>query len=616
MHRASCYHVVMYIDRVPNRNSPPAILLRESYREGHRVRKRTLANLSALPEHAIHAVERSLKGERLVSTEDAFEIVRSLPHGHVAAVVGTMNRLGLPELLSTKRHRNRQLVLAMIAARILDPSSKLATAQRLGSGTLSSSLGQVLEVQGADADDLYGALDWLCRGQTRIEKKLADRHLREGDRVLWDATKLPFESLTCELAAFGRPDARRKSQRQVLFGLMATAEGIPVAVEVFAGNTGDPNTVGPALDRVQKRFGLNKVIMVGDRGMITDAQIKQELRPRGVGWITSLRAPTIRKLSKGGGPLQLSLFDEQDLAEVTHPDFPDERFVACRNPLLAEDRRRTRQALLAATEKKLAQVRARTQRVRSPLRGAKEIGVEVGKVLGASKVAKHFRYEITEDAFTFERDPASIEAEAALDGIYVIRTSVPAEVLEAEKVVQAYKDLSAVEQSFRVMKTSALQVGPIRHRLEAAGAGARLPLHAGPLRTLAHGEGAGPHAPDRPRPRGRSSPTHLRRGSGRALRSRGAEGPKPKDGGWTARPELRDASGGPPHSHQESDPHRGHRGYLSPIQPPDPPPRKRLRLARRRLSDVASTPYLTNQRNVAQPRHKSLDRLRGNFRLS
>lgn len=467
MHRASCYHVVMYIDRVPNRNSPPAILLRESYREGHRVRKRTLANLSALPEHAIHAVERSLKGERLVSTEDAFEIVRSLPHGHVAAVVGTMNRLGLPELLSTKRHRNRQLVLAMIAARILDPSSKLATAQRLGSGTLSSSLGQVLEVQGADADDLYGALDWLCRGQARIEKKLADRHLREGDRVLWDATKLPFESRTCELAAFGRPDARRKSQRQVLFGLMATAEGIPVAVEVFAGNTGDPNTVGPALDRIQKRFGLNKVIMVGDRGMITDAQIKQELRPRGVDWITSLRAPTIRKLSKEGGPLQLSLFDEQDLAEVTHPDFPDERFVACRNPLLAEDRRRTRQALLAATEKKLAQVRARTQRVRSPLRGAKEIGVEVGKVLGASKVAKHFRYEITEDAFTFERDPASIEAEAALDGIYVIRTSVPAEVLEAEKVVQAYKDLSAVEQSFRVMKTSALQVGPIRHRLEA-----------------------------------------------------------------------------------------------------------------------------------------------------
>jgi hypothetical protein len=456
----------MYIDRVPNRSSPPAILLRESYREGHQVKKRTLANLSALPEHAIHAVERSLKGETLVSADDAFEIVRSRPHGHVAAVVGTMNRLGLPELLSTKRHRERQLVLAMIAARILDPSSKLATAQRLGSDTLSSSLGQVLGVEGADADDLYDALDWLYRGQARIEKKLAARHLSEGDRVLWDVTKLPFESHTCELAAFGRPDARRKSQRQVLFGLMGTAEGIPVAVEVFSGNTGDPNTVGPALDRVQERFGLERVVMVGDRGMITDARIEKELRPRGVDWITALRAPTIRKLMKGDGPLQLSLFDERDLAEITHPDFPGERLVACRNPLLAEDRARTRQELLAATEKKLAQVQAKTQRGRGPLRGEKEIGVEVGKVLGTSKVAKHFRYEITHNSFTFERDEASIEAEAALDGIYVIRTSVPAEALEAEEVVRAYKDLSGLEQAFRIMKKFALEVGPIRHRLE------------------------------------------------------------------------------------------------------------------------------------------------------
>jgi len=456
----------MYIDRVPNRSSPPAILLRESYREGHQVKKRTLANLSALPDHAIHAVERSLKGETLVSAEDAFEIVRSRPHGHVAAVVGTMTRLGLPELLSTKKHKKRQLVLAMIAARILDPSSKLATAQRLGSDTLSSSLGQVLGVVGADADDLYDALDWLYRGQARIEKKLAARHLSEGDRVLWDVTKLPFESHTCELAAFGRPDARRKSQRQVLFGLMGTAEGIPVAVEVFSGNTGDPNTVGPALDRVQKRFGLERVVMVGDRGMITDARIEKELRPRGVDWITALRAPTIRKLMKGDGPLQLSLFDEQDLAEITHPDFPGERLVACRNPLLAEDRARTRQELLAATEKKLAQVQAKTQRGRRPLRGEKEIGVEVGKVLGTSKVAKHFRYEITHDAFTFERDEAAIEAEAALDGIYVIRTNVPAEALEAEEVVRAYKDLSGLEQAFRIMKTFALEVGPIRHRLE------------------------------------------------------------------------------------------------------------------------------------------------------
>jgi hypothetical protein len=456
----------MYIDIVPNRSSPPAVLLRESWREGQRTRKRTVANLSSLPMAQVELIRRVLRGEELVPADDGFEILRARPHGHVAAVIGTMHKLGIPELLSTRKHPKRQLALAMIAARILDPCSKLATAQRLGSDTLSSSLGEVLRVGGAEADDLYEALDWLRQGQGRIEKKLAERHLAEGDRVLWDVTPVPFESRRCELAAFGRPKRGGRSQRQVLFGLLAMPAGVPVAVEVFRGNTADPDTVGPALDRLQARFGLKKVTMVGDRGMITDARITEELRPRGVDWITALRAPTIRKLMKAGGPLQLSLFDEQDLAEIYSPDFPGERLVACRNPLLAEDRARKREELLVATEQKLARVQTRTQSRRRPLKGEDAIGVEVGKVLGASKVAKHFRYEIGAGSFTYERDQASIEAEAALDGIYVIRTSVPKTELGAEAVVEAYKDLSEVEQGFRVLKDFALEVGPIRHRLE------------------------------------------------------------------------------------------------------------------------------------------------------
>lgn len=456
----------MYIDIVPNRNSPPAILLRRAWREKGKIKRETVANLSRLPRDQVELLRRVLRGEELVPADEAFEIVRTLPHGAVAAVVGTMNKLGLPELLSTRKHPNRQLVLAMIAARILDPCSKLATAQKLGSDTLSNSLGEVLGVGGAEADDLYDALDWLYRGQERIEKKLADRHLAEGARVLWDATPVPFESRTSELAAWGRPKKGGRSQRQVLSGLLATPKGVPVAVEVFPGNTGDPATVGPALDRVLVRFGLKGVILVGDRGMITNARIDDELRPRGVDWITALRAPTIRALMKEGGPLQLSLFDEQDLAEITSPDFPGERLVACRNPLLAADRARTRQELLAVTEHKLEKLRLRTLQARRPLRGETTIGVEVGKVLGASKMAKHFRYAITEDTFTFERDHASIAAEAALDGIYVIRTNVSGETLGAREVVEAYKQLAEVEKAFRILKGFALEVGPIRHRRE------------------------------------------------------------------------------------------------------------------------------------------------------
>jgi hypothetical protein len=454
----------MYIDIVPNRGSPPAILLRRAWRENGRIERETVGNLSALPMDQVRQFRRILKGETLVSADDAFEIIRSRPHGDVAAVVGTMRALGIPELLSTRKHPKRQLVLAMIAARILEPCSKLATAQRLSDETLSNSLGEALGVGQADADDLYEALDWLYRGQARIEKKLAARHLEEGQRVLWDATCVPFESHTCALAAFGRPK-KGKSQLQVLFGLLATPAGLPVAVEVFPGNTSDPDTVAPALDRVQERFGLKRITMVGDRGMITDRRIEEELRPRGVDWITSLRAPTIRKLWRDG-PLQLSLFDDQDLAEIRSPDFPGERLVACRNPLLAADRARKRLELLEATEPKLRAIAEATQRKSRPLRDKDKIGVRVGRVLEKSKVAKHFRYEIAEDSFTFERDETSVAKEAALDGIYVIRTSVAADELGAEAVVRAYKELSKAEQAFRVLKDFALEVEPIRHRRE------------------------------------------------------------------------------------------------------------------------------------------------------
>jgi hypothetical protein len=454
----------MYIDTVPNRNSPPAVLLRESYREGDKVKKRTLANLSALPPEAIEAVRATLRGEALLPAEEAFAVLRSAPHGHVAAVVGTMRKLGLPALLSSRSHKHRDRVLAMVAARIVEPCSKLATARGLSGEERSSSLGEVLGVQDADADDLYEALDWLGRSQRRIEQKLAERHLEEGQLVLWDVTPVPFESRTCALAVHGRPK-RGASERQVLFGLLTTSEGVPVSVEVFAGNTGDPATVSTALDRVQEDFGLAHVVVVGDRGMLTAARIKEDLEPRGLDWITSLRAPTIRKLWKEG-PLQLSLFDEQDLAEITSPDFPGERLVACKNPLLARERSRKRTELVAATENKLEAVARATRRDKSPLRGQDKIGVRVGRILGRSKVSKHFRYEITDDGFRFERDEVSIAAEAALDGIYVLRTSVDAERMESEDVVRAYKRLSRVERAFRISKDFALEVEPIRHRRE------------------------------------------------------------------------------------------------------------------------------------------------------
>lgn len=457
--------VPMYIATIPNRGSPPAVLLRESYREDGKVKKRTLANLSALSEEHVEVLRRALKGETLVPAEGTIEIERSRPHGHVAAVLGTARRLGLAELLSSRRHRKRDLVLAMILARVLEPASKLATARQLGADTLSSTLGEILGVADADADELYEAMDWLVKGQARIEKKLARRHLKKGDRVLWDVSSSYFEGRHCPLARLGYSRDHRGDRPQVVFGLLTTGEGCPVAVEAFPGNTADPGTVKTAVERVRDRFQLDEMVMVGDRGMVTQARIDEDLRPRGIRWVTSLPAPQVRKLWQEG-PLQLSLFDQQDLAEITSPAFPGERLIACRNPFLAEERARKREALLQATERELEKVRAATLRERRPLRGRDEIGLRVGKVLGRFKVGKHFRLEIGEDRFGFERDQERIEEEAALDGIYVVRTSVAAEALSAEEVVRTYKRLSVVERAFRAHKTSGLMVRPIHHRRE------------------------------------------------------------------------------------------------------------------------------------------------------
>lgn len=458
------YNRSMYVDVVPNRNSPPAVLLRESVREGRTIRKRTLANLSSWPAAQLDALRRVLKGETLTVPGEAFQIVRSLPHGHVAAVVGTARQLGLPELLARAPERKRNLVLAMIAARVLDPCSKLATARGLDTETCSSSLAQSLELNSADEDDLYAAMDWLEPRQQRIENALAKRHLGEGSLVLYDLTSTYFEGRHCPLARFGHSRDERSGNLQIVFGLLTNAEGCPVAVEVFEGNTADPKTVAAQVTKLRERFALKQLVLVGDRGMLTQARIREDLKTAaGLEWITALRSAEIRKLASAGS-LQLSLFDQQDLAEVTHPDYPGERLIACRNPLLAAERARKRQELLAATEKELDKIVAATIRKRQPLRG-KAIPLKVGQVLGRHKMAKHFSLTLEENHFSYQRQQASIDREAALDGIYVLRTNVSPASLSSTQAVHQYKNLAAVERAFRSLKSVDLKVRPIHHRL-------------------------------------------------------------------------------------------------------------------------------------------------------
>ncbi len=457
----------MYVETVPNRNSRPAILLREGWREGKRVRKRTLANLSDWPEKKIDALRAVLKGAPAgPNPEDAFEISRSRPHGHVAAVLGSVYRLGLHSLLARGRSDERDIIVALIVARIVDPRSKLATVRGLREDTLSSSLGELLDLEEIDEDHVYAAMDWLMERQDKIEKAIAKRHLEDGTLVLYDLSSTWYEGHTCPLAAHGYSRDGKKGKLQINFGLMCDRDGRPVAVEVFEGNTADPATIAMQVEKLRKRFKLNRVVLVGDRGMITSARIREDLQSvDALDWISALRSEQIRKLVHLGS-LQLSLFDERDLAEFIDPTFPGERLVACRNPLLAEERWRKRLELLAATEKRLKKIVAATTRKRRPLTGQVEIARRVERDANKYKMAKHFEFEITGKSFSYRRLEKKIADEARLDGIYVIRTSVPEDVLSSHETVEAYKSLSTVERAFRTIKTIDLKVRPIHHRLE------------------------------------------------------------------------------------------------------------------------------------------------------
>jgi hypothetical protein len=456
----------MYIDIVPNRNSPPAVLLRESYREGGKVKKRTIANLSKLPKDVIDQLRILLRGGHAIeSFEESIEVLRSLPHGHVAAVLGTLFKTGLDHIISSEKSRVLSLILAMIIARIIEPESKLATTRGLDPRTASSSLGEVLGLGPVSENELYFAMDWLLGEQERIENTLAARHLQGGALVLYDITSTYFEGKTCPLAHLGYSRDGKPDKLQIVVGLLCAPDGCPVAVEVFEGNTADSATVEAQVRKVRERFGIERVVLVGDRGMITEARLNKGLRDtEGLDWITALRAPQISKLVAGGG-IQLGVFDKRDMAEITHPDYPDERLIVCRNPALAFERAKTREELLQRTERELDKVRLATSRDKRRLKGKEKIGLRVGKVIGKFKMAKHFVITIEEEGFAYERDLASITEEAALDGIYVLRTSVPKEVLSTNETVGAYKSLSQVERAFRSLKTIDLKIRPIHHRL-------------------------------------------------------------------------------------------------------------------------------------------------------
>jgi len=451
--------VGMYIATIPNRDSPPASLLREGYREGGKVKTRTLANLSMLPAEALAVLRQALKGDRLVTAGEAFEAIASAHHGHIQAVWLAMRQLGFVTLIASRPSRQRDLVVAMVAARILEPDSKLATTRWWHTTTLPTMLG----VTDADENDLYDAMDWLLKRQDRIEKKLAARHLDHDGLALYDLSSSYFEGVTCPLAALGYNRDGKKGKLQVNYGLLTNPRGIPVSISVFEGNTGDPKTLLPQVDKIQDDFGVERFVLVGDRGMITQKQVDVLRDIDGVDWIAALRPEAIKKLVNSGA-IQMDLFDERNLFELTHPDFPGERLVACRNPELAKRRTEKRNALLEATAKELEKVRQMVLRGR--LHGQDNIGVRVGKVVNKYKVAKHFKLDIHDNRFDFETDEEKVAAEAALDGIYIVRTSLPEQRMNTDDTVRSYKLLSQVERAFRSLKTIDLKVRPIRHRLE------------------------------------------------------------------------------------------------------------------------------------------------------
>jgi hypothetical protein len=434
-------------------------LLRRTFRVGSEVRHETLGNISHLPSQLIELIRRSLAGETFVAASEAFRIERSLPHGHVQAVLGSFRKLGLDSLIAAKPSRERDLVLAMIAERLLDPCSKLATTRLWHTTTLAEELG----VADCNEDDLYRAMNWLLARQARIEAKLAQRHLRNGTIVLYDVSSSYYEGHRCPLARFGHDRDRKKRRPIIVYGLLTDSQGRPVAIEVYPGNTGDPTTVPDQVEKLRQRFGLSRVVLVGDRGMLTETQIGKLREHPGLGWISALRGPAIRELVEAGC-LQLSLFDQSNLAEIRSPEYPGERLVACFNPVLAEERRRKREELLAATEKELARIgREVTRRKRKPLPEA-AIALKVGKVLNRFKVAKHFELTIADGVLRWQRRPDSIPREAALDGVYVVRTSEDSSRCSGEDAVRRYKSLAQVERAFRCLKGIDLRIRPIHHR--------------------------------------------------------------------------------------------------------------------------------------------------------
>lgn len=448
----------MYIDIVPNRKSPPAILLRESIRQGKKIVKRTVANLSSLSIEQAQAIRRILKGEQLVQPEAHFNILSSRAHGHAEAVLLTIRRLGLDKLIASRRCQERDLIIAMIASRILGPESKLS----LSRSWENTTLGDSLDVEGADEDALYAAMDWLYERQEQIEQKLSKRHLKTGARVLYDLSSSYFEGTQCPLAALGYNRDQKKGKLQVNYGLLTDESGCPIAISAFPGNTSDPATLMPQVERLQNTFNLKSVVLVGDRGMISQKQVDKLKGCSGVGWITALKTGAIRKLMDAEA-IQLTLFDERNLFELTHVDFPGEKLVACRNPDLAYRRKHKRDALLKVTTEALEKIQGMV--ARGTLKEAEKIGVRVGRVINQYKMAKHFKLEIADNKFHFEIDAEKVSAEAVLDGLYVIRTSL-ADELSAEDAVRHYKSLSQVERAFRSIKTMDLEVRPIHHYQE------------------------------------------------------------------------------------------------------------------------------------------------------
>jgi transposase len=454
----------MYIEIIKNRNSPPCILLRESYRSNGKVMKKTLANLTHLPPHILNKF-KSVLGKKNKADLNDFDVIRSLPHGHVAAILGTIKKVGLDKIIFSKPSRKRSIILALIADRIINPTSKLNTIRNLSKETASSTLGKELEIENVAEKEVYAALDWIYARQSLIENSLAKMHLKDGVLLLYDVSSSYYEGETCPLARFGYNKDKKKGKLQIVYGLLCDIEGRPIAIEVFEGNTADPTTLESQIQKIKNRFKIHHLVMVGDRGIITETKIHEMIKPHSLDWISALRAPAIKELIKNGS-IQPSLFDEKCLAEITSPNYPDERLIVCKNPFLAKERKKKREELLLATEKQLKKIFRAVTRDKRPLKGSANIGKKVGEVMNKYKMKKHFIFNIQNNAFEFKRDLKKIEEEAVLDGFYVIRSSIlKKEIMNSEQLVESYKSLSKVENAFRCLKSIDLEIRPIYHRL-------------------------------------------------------------------------------------------------------------------------------------------------------